>query len=820
MKLKKSDLYSSLWAGADQLRGSMDASQYKDYVLAILFVKYVSDKAKSGEGLIEIPEGGSFDDLVSFKNQPDIGDKMNKAIRKLADANGLHNIIDTADFNDEQKLGKDKEMVDTLTGLVGIFESNLDFSGSSSDDDDLLGDAYEYLMKQFATESGKSKGQFYTPAEVSRTMAQLLKIPVDTPKRTTAYDPACGSGSLLLKLINATNNGLTLYGQEKDNATRSLAVMNMYLHGVEDADVKQGNTIADPQFLDNGRLKTFDYVVANPPFSLKNWANGMSADREYGRFDGYGMPPDKNGDYAFLLHIIKSMKSDGRGAVILPHGVLFRGNAEAEIRKNIIDRGLIEAIIGLPANLFFGTGIPACIILLDKRAAETRDGIFMIDASRGFIKDGSKNRLREQDIKKITDTYLNQTEIAKYSRFVPNTEIKSDKNAYNLNIPRYIDTADAEDIQDLQGHYFGGIPEGDLDVFADFWAMLPQVKSKLFYPDREGFVNLATDKDKIIEVLNDDADYRQVKQKFTQAIDDFLARHAESLSQTDSDTNLKELIANMTADLLSSSDDLPLVGKYDAYDQLTNYWLETLQDDLLLVKQNGWVEAIAPRKPRVIGKTDKGKDKFEDATISVGSGKSAKKYVMDILPPELIVSAYFERQKSEKEAAESALESAASELTEFIEENTGEDGLLGECMNDKDEVKEATAKARAKELKGDANADIEEQAAIKKVLELFDAEKEAKKNLKQLSSDLDEMTVKKYSDLDEPAVKKLLITDKWSADIKHAITGEFNAEVTHLTHRLSELAERYSDTLPALESRAKELNAKVQGYLEQLGVKL
>jgi type I restriction enzyme M protein len=445
--LKKSDLYSSLWAGADELRGGMDASQYKDYVLTLLFVKFVSDKAKADpDSLVDVPEGGSFDDLVALKGKADIGEKINVAIRILADANDLQGVINNADFDDPTKLGEGKAMQDRLTKLIGIFQ-DLDFTGSRAEGDDLLGDAYEYLMRHFATESGKSKGQFYTPAEVSRVMSQLIGITSSTPKSATVYDPTAGSGSLLLKVADAAPNGLSIYGQEKDNATWALARMNMILHGNETADIRMGDTIVDPKFRSGDTLDTFDFLVANPPFSVKSWTSGL--EKEYGRFDGYVRPPEKNGDFAFLLHMIKSLKSTGKGAVILPHGVLFRGNAEATIRREIIKRGYIKGIIGLPANLFYGTGIPACIIVLDKEGAQSRTGIFMVDASKGLEKDGPKNRLRPRDMHKIIDVFTKQLDVERYSRMVPVSEIAGLKNDYNLNIPRYIDSSEPEDIQDL-----------------------------------------------------------------------------------------------------------------------------------------------------------------------------------------------------------------------------------------------------------------------------------------------------------------------------------------------------------------------------------
>ena len=296
----------------------------------------------------------------------------------------------------------------------------------------------------------------------------------------TVYDPTCGSGSLLLQAAEEAPNGITIYGQEMDQSTYALSTMNMILHQNETAEIWKDNTLASPHFKNpDGSLKTFDYAVANPPFSVKSWTNGFDPENdEYGRFE-YGMPPPKNGDYAFLLHILKSLKSRGKGAVILPHGVLFRGNKEADIRKRLVDKGFIKAIIGLPANLFYGTGIPACIILLDKENANQRESIFFINASKGFIKDGNKNRLREQDVHKIVDYYSNAIEEEGYSRSVPLSEIKSESNDYNLNIPRYIDSTEPEDLHDLTAHLQGGIPNFDIDSLQKYWDIFPSFAPSL-----------------------------------------------------------------------------------------------------------------------------------------------------------------------------------------------------------------------------------------------------------------------------------------------------------------------------------------------------
>jgi type I restriction enzyme M protein len=501
MSIKKSELYSTLWASCDALRGGMDASQYKDYVLVLLFVKYISDKYSGQEyGAITVPTGSTFPDMVALIGNKDIGDKINKQIlNPIKEANMLS---DFPDFNDSTKLGKDKDMVDTLSKLISIFNKpELDFSANRAEGDDILGDAYEYLMRNFATESGKSKGQFYTPSEVSKVLSKIIGInSSNSTGDTTAYDPTCGSGSLLLKLSDEADKKITLFGQEKETTTAGLARMNMILHDNPTADIWADNTLSSPHWVTKDGLKTFDYCVANPPFSLKNWTNGVSSDNDtFNRFDGYGIPPEKKGDYAFLLHIIKSLNSKGKGAIILPHGVLFRGNSEEVIRKNIIKKGLIKGIIGLPANLFYGTGIPACIILIDKENAQTRKGIFVVDASKGFIKDGNKNRLRDQDIHKIVDVFNNQLVVDKYSRIVSLEEIV--KNDYNLNIPRYIDTKEPEDVQDIFAHLNGGIPTADIIKLDDYWKVYPSIKNTLFEPINENYNTLKIDQDHINQII-------------------------------------------------------------------------------------------------------------------------------------------------------------------------------------------------------------------------------------------------------------------------------------------------------------------------------
>ena len=655
MAIKKSEIYRSLWKSCDELRGGMDASQYKDYVLTLLFVKYVSDKyAGKPNALIRIPKGGAFDDIVNLINTPHIGDGINKVIGKLAGADGGHlkGVIDIADFNNEDQLGAGQAMQDRLSKLAAIF-ADLDFTNQHAGDDDLLGDAYEYLMRHFATESGKSKGQFYTPAEVSRIMAKVIGITDKTMRRQSVYDPTCGSGSLLLKAADEAPNGLTIYGQEQDVATTALARMNMILHGNAGADIAKGgrSTLSDPELFRQASLKKFNFVVANPPFSTKSWHNGFDPHNdEYGRFE-YGVPPAKNGDYAFLLHVIASMNSNGKGAVILPHGVLFRGNAEKRIRTEIVQRGYIKGIIGLPMNLFYGTGIAACIVVLDKEYANANTGIFMINADKGYIKDGNKNRLRERDIHKIVDVFTNPRDIDGYSRMVPLAEIADEKNAYNLNLPRYIDGGDETDLHDLTAHLQGGIPKRDVDQLAEYWQVFGSVRAQLFKSNgNPEYVTAQLPSEQMRGVVLESNEYQKYAADVDSVFADWKRRHHERLLTIKPNNkngknggNLKEIIRNLSEDLLAAFADVPLIDKYAMYQHLMDYWAESMQDDVYAIVVDGWQTAAQPRLL-----VNGGGKIQETPDIVIGVGRSREKYKTDLIPPALIARRFFADEPATK----------------------------------------------------------------------------------------------------------------------------------------------------------------------------
>jgi type I restriction enzyme M protein len=810
MAIKKTELYRSLWASCDELRGGMDASQYKDYVLTMLFVKYISDKSKKDPDFaIEIPEGASFDDMVNMIGNPEIGDRINKEVlNKIKEANGLN---DFPDFNDETKLGKGKDLVETVSNLVRIFNDNsLDFSKNSAEGDDILGDAYEYLMRHFATESGKSKGQFYTPAEVSRILAKVIGITFNNATtQTTAYDPTCGSGSLLLKVANEAGKSITLYGQEKETTTANLATMNMILHGAETAEIVADNTLTRPAYKEaDGSLKRFDYVVANPPFSLKSWSNGVNIESdEYNRFD-LGVPPEKNGDYAFLLHILQSLKANGKAAVVLPHGVLFRGNAEGEIRKNILKKGFVKGIIGLPANLFYGTSIPACIIVLDKENATHRKGIFMMDASKGFIKDGNKNRLREQDLRKITDVFTQMQEVPKYSRMVPMSEIADTKNDYNLNIPRYIDTQESEDIQDLMAHLQGGIPVRDLEKMQPYWSAYPNLKNTLFSPLRDGYVQLNVESSDIKTTIFNHNEFREFNASLDTTYNKWLSKQIKAWENLAEHCNGKELIAQMSESLLQTFENNSLVEAYDLYQYLMAYWQETMQDDVYSISLDGWKAGNEWTRLVIKGKKDKDGKPAKDKEIVGLAGIEGR-----MISPELIIKVYYKELNDALADLENQYTLTQEALNEIEEENAEEDSIFGEL----DKINLKNVKNLYKERKA-IHSPKEELNYIKNYIDSQEALAGIGKLIKIAKDNLEAKVIEKYPTLTETEIKNTIIHHKWETHLLSTLQKEQDKISQGLTQRINILAERYETTLATSQTELADAETKVMAHLQKMGL--
>ena len=822
MALKKSDLYSSLWASCDELRGGMDASQYKDYVLFMLFIKYVTDKYGDSTDFappVTIPNGASFKDMLALRGKSDIGDKINtQVMAPLVQANDRLARSDFPDFNDSNKLGEGQAKVERLTNLVNIFANpQLDFSQNRTDHDDILGDAYEYLMRHFATESGKSKGQFYTPTEVSRVIARVIGIsPDNTRASTTAYDPTCGSGSLLLKVAAQAGKRITIEGQEKDVTTAGLARMNMILHDFPTANIVSGDTLVAPKFKNGEQLRTYDYVIANPPFSDKTWATGLTPSTDPFQRFAWGEPPAKQGDYAYLLHIIRSMKGAGKAACILPHGVLFRGNAEATIRQQLVRSGYLKGIIGLPANLFYGTGIPACIVVLDKENAAVRKGVFMIDASKGFRKDGPKNRLREQDIHRIVDVFTKQADIPRYARLVPLDEIADPKNDFNLNLPRYIDSTEPEDLQDIDGHLRGGIPERDLDALGAYWKVLPSVRGVLFESGRRpGYAWLKSPLAEVKPAILGHAEFAVFQQKATKGFSDWRKATTPLLTGFDKDGQPKALIETIAEELLTAFRQAPLLDAYDVYQHLMDYWAETMQDDAYLIAADGWVRGVQPRE--IIRVKDKNNKLTWPEPHDYMKGK--RRFKSDLVPAPILVARYFVAERDAIEEFDNQLATLEQQLDEMRQENSGEDGLLAEVIEgegDKRKIAVKAVKARLKEI-GKDPLYADERAALEAYAGLLKQQTEAKAKRKAAQEDLDNKIDAKYPKLSEAEIKTLVVDDKWMGRLSAAVHGELDHVSQTLTGRIRQLAERYATPLPKLTNDVEMLAARVDEHLKKMG---
>ena len=893
--MKKSELYSLLWEACNKLRGGVEPARYKDYVLVLLFFKYVSDRYK-GQPFAEftISKGASFDDLILAKGKPDVGERVDKIIQKFLEDNRLQGSLPDVSFNNPDELGSGKELVDKVSGLIAVFQNPaIDFKNNRASGDDIIGDAYEYFMMKFAQESGKSKGQFYTPSEVSRIIARLIgigNIRQMPTKKWTLYDPAAGSGSLLIRAADEApvdENGdsiVTIFGQEKDHATAGLAKMNLILHQKGTGEIKRGNTLVDPAFTDDfGELKKFDFIVMNPPFSDKSWSDGIkTSEDKYKRFDGYGIPPEKNGDYAWFLHVLKSLDSNGKAGIIMPHGILFRGNAEEAIRIEVLKKRYIKGIVSLPANLFYGTGIPACIVIIDKEDSETREGIFLIDASCGFKKDGNKNRLREQDIEKIVQTFTNRLEIPGDSRFVKYTDIL-EQNAGNLNVPRYIQKIDDTLPQNIAAHLKGGIPGADIESLKRLWDISPTLKQEIFtrIDGAHDVYNLALPSGEIEGVIGQDSSILAEKQKETDAIFTQWRDSVKSiLLGIESETNPKELIRTIAVVLLKAYESARLLDNYDVYDCLLNYWNAKLQDDVYAIKASGYEVG---REIEYEYAQKKAKDENGE-TISVDDTSKVKSFEGALIPREIIEAVYF---ADELAAINELLEQSAAleaELDEMREEESGDEGLLKDVLNDKgDSIPKANLNKRLKEL--DAKKTSAVMDAMTRLVTLFDegktdemetlirempelaefdirnkngtfgkaklkaalkaaadsavvpeiykdeydaltayaaksAEKdEADKAWKEARKALDDEVEAKYGELTADEIKHLLFDMKWMAKLEADIRDEIEQVLNSLSSKVLLIAKRYEHTLGEIEDRTAKSRAEVMAALERMGYK-
>lgn len=587
--------------------------------------------------------------------------------------------------------------------------------------------------------------------------------------------------------------------------------MNMILHHSATADIAKGgfSTLSNPFFIKNGMLQTFDYVVANPPFSLKNWTDGLSIDPKskqvindhFNRFED-GTPPEKNGDFAFLLHIIKSLKDTGKGAVILPHGVLFRGNAEAQIRKNLLMKGYIKGVIGLAPNLFYGTSIPACVIVLDKENARARKGVFMIDASKDFKKDGNKNRLRDQDVQKMIDTFNAYKEIPYYSKMVSLEEISA--NDYNLNIPRYIASK-----QELEKDLFALInspsylPKNEIKAYDPYFQVFKELKNTLFKKsDKEGYYALKTECENIKELITQSLEYQTFHASVLSAFDRL--ELFTTFNDLEPGFNPKTLIESVCQKVLKEFEKVGILDKYGVYQLFKDYYNEVLQDDWFLISFNGFRSAKELRKLTPLKDKNKKANYLEEPDFVI----QKTYYKSDLIPKHLIKQRFFEKELNELEELENALNEKEALLDEFIEEHSNEEGLF-----DGLKINESVLK---KELKNATNP--EDKQILKTALELLEAKNKVLKMKNKAYEELELKAFHQYKNLEINEIKDLIIKDKWLNSLKNALENKIQKRINAFISALNGIISSYSNSLLELDKEVKESESKVLEHLKDLGL--
>lgn len=847
------EIKKRLWDGANELRGSMNASQYMDYMLGLMFYKFLSDKTldqvRATEMLHDLTEAELLehydklykafqDKYIQLIRQPlgyyippeylyqrwmkDINegrfelqivtDSLNNFERTIAsnqNPDDFENLFSSLDLTN-QALGKDlNTRSKNIKSLIALFA---DLNMVALQKSDILGDAYEYLIGMFAMESGKKAGEFYTPRQVSEVLAQVVAT---SGPIASIYDPAVGSGSLLLTvkqhLSQQAQKELMYYGQEKNTATYNLTRMNLLLHGVrpEKMTVRNADTLAQDWPEDPERPNEacqFDAVVMNPPYSLKNWnSEGLTLSDPRFSFVG-AMPPDSAGDYAFLLHGLYHLGQQGTMAIVLPHGVLFRGGTEGAIRKRLIDKNYIDAVIGLPSNLFTNTGIPVCVIVLKKNRS-LGEPIVMIDASQYFVKVKTQNMLQDKDIARIIETYTSRIETESYSHLASLEEIK--RNDYNLNIPRYVEPIETEIPHHVDGHLYGGIPKEDFNRLPIIMSIAQDIVKNHLSEVREGFYKVEAIDSLQAEVLQ--SPNIETERKALEAhINTFVEKYWNILKSVSFETNLVDLKAVMLAGAKNLFADIPWVDSYEAYQVVAELWHQKLTTDLEIIAANDFYDAAIMTEPHMVTK---------------GSGKT-KRIEQDgvigrLIPNDFIEHFLFSEERDKLDSYQSDLDSLEAELGELIEaakeEATDEYYALNDLLkrDDDDEVKDAFDAALVnKTLKKLAKTD-ESFELVKKTYDLLERIKKLKKSIKDDRKSLDEKVYARFETLTHEEIDQL-IWNKWFGTITNDIGKILEAPVLKELDILSMLNERYSDTLQSIDLEINNLEKSLEEMMKEL----
>lgn len=831
--MNKQQLASKIWESANKMRSKIEANEYKDYILGFIFYKFLSDKElkylKENDyedadirELTEEDEDAVKDIQTSigyfiayenlFSTWLEMGsdfdvDNVRTALsaftRLISESHKkvFNKIFDTLQSGLSKLGDSSKSQTKAVSDLIYLIK---DIPMDGKQDYDVLGFVYEYLISNFAANAGKKAGEFYTPHEVSVLMSEIVAEHLKDRDKIEIYDPTSGSGSLLINIGKSlskymdNSNGIKYYAQELKENTYNLTRMNLVMRGIIPSNIyaRNGDTLEDdwPYFDDADPIASYDplyvdAVVSNPPYS-QNWnPSGKEMDPRYA---GYGIAPKSKADYAFLLHDLYHLKPDGIMNIVLPHGVLFRGGEEGEIRKNLIENNKIDAIIGLPSNIFFGTGIPTIVMVLKQK--RTNDDVLIIDASKGFIKEGKNNKLRDSDIKKIVDTFKNRLSIDKYSKVVSRDEIR--QNEYNLNIPRYVDSSEKAERWDIYALMFGGIPENELSDYNEYWNAFPTLRDDLYSKTGSSYYGLNTDDVKGTIKNNKDVrafieEYKNAFNGFDEALENILIKNIESIN-----ISMAEILIG--DEIFRRIKDKPLVNAYEAYQLFSDEW-NTVSVDLEIIQTEGF-EATKKVDPNIVSKKKDGKD------VEVQDG-----WAGHVIPFSLVQDKILYAEKKALSDKENRLLDIKSLYEELLEEFNEDEKEMDFVSEDRD------AFVNAEVIKASKSKELEEEivAKLKKVVDIIDEEKKLKKEIKTLNAELENETKKRIEELTDTEVIELL-KYKWIEPIVKGLEVIPTRIIEGLSSKMDALVKKYELTFSDVEKEIAETEKALRDMLDDI----
>lgn len=831
--MNKQQLASKIWESANKMRSKIEANEYKDYILGFIFYKFLSDKElkylKENDyedadirELTEEDEDAVKDIQTSigyfiayenlFSTWLEMGsdfevDNVRTALsaftRLISESHKkvFDKIFDTLQSGLSKLGDSSKSQTKAVSDLIYLIK---DIPMDGKQDYDVLGFVYEYLISNFAANAGKKAGEFYTPHEVSVLMSEIVAEHLKDRDKIEIYDPTSGSGSLLINIGKSlskymdNSNGIKYYAQELKENTYNLTRMNLVMRGIIPSNIyaRNGDTLEDdwPYFDDADPIASYDplyvdAVVSNPPYS-QNWnPSGKEMDPRYA---GYGIAPKSKADYAFLLHDLYHLKPDGIMNIVLPHGVLFRGGEEGEIRKNLIENNKIDAIIGLPSNIFFGTGIPTIVMVLKQK--RTNDDVLIIDASKGFIKEGKNNKLRDSDIKKIVDTFKNRLSIDKYSKVVSRDEIR--QNDYNLNIPRYVDSSEKAESWDIYALMFGGIPEKELNDYKEYWDAFPTLRADLYSKAGNSYYALNTDDVK--GTIKNNKDVRAFIEEYESAFNDFDADLEKILIKNIDNINISMAEILIGDEIFKRIKDKPLVNAYEAYQLFSDEW-NTVSVDLEIIQTEGF-EATKKVDPNLVSKKKDGKD------VEVQDG-----WAGHVIPFSLVQDKILYAEKKALSDKENRLLDIKSLYEELLEEFNEDEKEMDFITEDRD------AFVNSEVIKASKNKELEEEtlAKLKKVVDIIDEEKKLKKEIKTLNAELENETKKRIEELTDTEVIELL-KDKWITPIVKGLDVIPNRIIESLSSKMESLVKKYELTFSDVEKEIAETEKALRDMLDDI----